>query len=241
MNSAYTTQALLLKATDRGEDDRWVSLLTPDHGRVAALAKKARGSRRRFAGTLQPFCMFEAVLRPRGGGLCFLEGAAPKEFPLGNAPEWEGLASGWLFLELAELLCAPGEPQPLFFELVLGGLRRLGMGAEAPSAVRLSVIWGALELEGWAPDPGVCRGCGDPGPWLNVALDAGRGGLLCPTCRGAGPGAVPGEALGIWRRASSGLPLGVVPAPAEEAILRWLEYHIGKPLRTPAMFRGGPL
>ena len=32
MSAPFTTEALLLKATDKGEDDRSVVLLTPDHG-----------------------------------------------------------------------------------------------------------------------------------------------------------------------------------------------------------------
>ena len=50
--SGLRTEALLLRALDFGESDRIVHLLTPERGRVAAIAKGARRSVRRFPGTL---------------------------------------------------------------------------------------------------------------------------------------------------------------------------------------------
>jgi DNA repair protein RecO (recombination protein O) len=241
LNAAFTTAALLLRATDKGEDDRAVVLLTPDHGRVSALAKRARGSRRRFGAALQTFCLFEAALRPRAGGLIFLETAAALEFPLGAEPGWDSLAAGWLFLELADALSTQGTAQPAFFELLLGGLRRLGSGAEGPPAVRLSVLWGALAQAGWAPDPTRCVSCGSTGPHSDLALDPGRGGLLCPRCRPAGARVIPGAVVEQWEAASEGRPLGTVLPETEGPLLRWVEHHIGRALRTQALIGdGGP-
>lgn len=227
--SGTSTPALLLRQADRGDDDRWVSLLSPG-GRIPALARHARGSKRRFGAALQPFVLIEAALRQRGGGLSFLESALALEHPLGPEPSLEQMSAGWLFLELAEQFCQQGQAQPAFFELVLGGLRRIGKGAEPLGAVRLSVLWGALDLEGWAPNLDVCARCGSPAPWASVALDADAGGLLCPRCH-AGPGCAP-AVLDAWRAAAEGRPAQDPPPAAETELLRWAEHQTGKPLRS---------
>jgi DNA repair protein RecO (recombination protein O) len=235
MNAVFTSEALLLRSTDRGDDDRIVFLLTPTHGRVAALAKRARGSRRRFGAALQAFCLFEAALLPRDGGFFYLNSAAAREFPLGSDPGFEAMAAAWLFLELADALATAGTAHPAFFELVLGGLRRLGRSAEGVEAVRLSVLWGSLDMAGWAPDLERCAACGKEGPWPDCALDAARGGLLCPDCRGPGAPVLGAEVLAQWKDLARGRPPGFCLPAAEAGLLRWIEYHAGRELRSASL------
>jgi|GEM_PF-3997064 len=209
-------------------------LLTPEQGRLPALARHARGSRRRFGATLQPFCLFDATLRPSSGGLFFLEQTQAREFPLGSEPSLECLSAAWLALELAEQLCQQAQPQQAFFELVLGTLRRLGLGAEDRGAVRLSLLWGSLSLEGWAPDPGHCARCGQPK--VPVALSMAAGGGLCKDCWRPQDGPSYGAEAGLaWQQAAQGRPIPTAPAGAEEALLRWISDHTGRELRSPAM------
>jgi len=213
-------------------------LLTPQLGRLPALARHARGSKRRFGATLQPFCLFDATLRPSGGGLFFLEQALAREFPLGAEPGLEALSAGWLALELAEQLCQQAQPQEAFFELVLGTLQRLGRGAEGAPAIRLSLLWGALGLEGWAPDPEHCARCGKESALAALSMAAGGG--LCDACWRSQDGPRYGREVGLaWQAAAQGRPLASVPAGAEDALLRWISDHTGRELRSPAMHLEG--
>lgn len=231
---AALSPALLLRATDRGDDDRWLSLLTPEQGRVHALARHARGSKRRFGASLQPFVLFEAALRHGSGGLLYLEDARALEHPLGVDAELEQMEAAWLFLELAEQCCPLGQPQAAFFELVLNGLRRVGKRAEALPAVRLSVLWAALALEGWAPHLDACVRCASAPPWKTFKLDPLADGCLCPNCYGpAGDAPLGGEVLDQWSTVAQGRPLASVLPGAEPALLAWTEHQIGKPLRSP--------
>jgi len=235
MSAPITSPALLLRSTDKGDDDRMVVLLTPAYGRVAALAKHARGSRRRFGAALQPFCLFEASLRSREGGFFYLNSVTAMEFPLGAEPGLDLMTAAWMFLDVADAFSTSGTAHPAFFELVLGGLRRLGIGAEGNYAVRLSVLWGSLELAGWAPDLDFCVACGSPGPWQDLSLDANRGGLLCPSCRSAGATVFPADVLTQWRALAQGLPPGPCLPQAEAGLLRWIEYHCGQALRSVSL------
>jgi DNA repair protein RecO (recombination protein O) len=233
---AELSPALLLRATDRGDDDRWLSLLTSEQGRLHALARHARGSKRRFGGSLQPFVLFEAALRHGSGGLLYLEDARALEHPLGMEAELAQMEAAWLFLELAEQCCPLGQPQPAFFELLLNGLRRVGKRAEALPAVRLSVLWNALALEGWAPHLDACARCASSPPWPSFRLDPLADGCLCPDCYGlAGDPPLDGAVLEQWQAAAQGRPISAVLPRAEAALLAWTEHQIGKPLRSPRM------
>lgn len=59
--------ALLLRAVDYGENDRMVTLLTAERGKIGAAMKGVRkaGAKLRFAS--QPFCFAEYVLAEKGG------------------------------------------------------------------------------------------------------------------------------------------------------------------------------
>ncbi len=63
----FKTDALLLKASDYGENDKMITLLTADRGKISACMKgvKKTGAKLKFAA--QPFCFAEYVLAARGG------------------------------------------------------------------------------------------------------------------------------------------------------------------------------
>src|SRR5439155_1113679 len=61
----FATPALVLRTRPYGESDRIVTLITEQHGKVSGIAKGAKNSRRRFAGTLEPFVHIQAVFRQR--------------------------------------------------------------------------------------------------------------------------------------------------------------------------------
>ena len=71
----WTTEALVLRTVDFEEADVIVHLLTPEQGRVAAIAKHARKSVKRFPGSLDLFNHLQVELRRRRAGMPLLERA----------------------------------------------------------------------------------------------------------------------------------------------------------------------
>ncbi|HXY17925.1 MAG TPA: DNA repair protein RecO, partial [Candidatus Nitrosopolaris sp.] len=51
----FTTQGIVLTRTDFGEADRIITFLTPDHGKVRAIAKAVRKSQSKLAGGIELF------------------------------------------------------------------------------------------------------------------------------------------------------------------------------------------
>ncbi|HVI73863.1 MAG TPA: DNA repair protein RecO, partial [Anaeromyxobacteraceae bacterium] len=59
MADSLKLTGVVLRTVDYGESDRVVSLLTAERGKVSAFARKARVSRRRFGGALEPFTLLQ--------------------------------------------------------------------------------------------------------------------------------------------------------------------------------------
>jgi DNA repair protein RecO (recombination protein O) len=178
----------VLRSLPYGESDRIVTLLTAQHGKVAALARGAASSRRRFGAALSPFGFGEATLRERRGqDLWLLEelhvarGFARLPLELGR------YSHACYACELCLHLCPPHEPEPLVLELVLGLLGYLdGLPLESkpvPEVLRAFEIQ-LLTAVGLGVQLRECAACGDEVPELpapeRLPFDVARGGVLCP-------------------------------------------------------------
>jgi len=76
MPAEHRTRALVLRTFDQGESDRVVHLYTRTLGRVGAIAKGARRSKRRFPGTLEILSVVEVrLVDPPRAALMRLESA----------------------------------------------------------------------------------------------------------------------------------------------------------------------
>lgn len=60
----FRTQAIILNRTDYGEADRIISFLTPDNGKVKAIAKGVRKSKSKLAGGIELFSVSDISFIP---------------------------------------------------------------------------------------------------------------------------------------------------------------------------------
>jgi DNA repair protein RecO (recombination protein O) len=229
------SEAFLLRSVKYGEADRVVTLYTRSLGKVSCLAKNARASARRFGSALQPFCKFEALFRPRAGGLSFLEGAtALKSWP-GLIEDLDRLAAGYRLLEMADALEENGAVHSEFFDALESGLAAVAATPEPEEAV-LRCEARLLQLAGWAPRLDACVACRREAPFNGARLSLAEGGLLCPDCKGEGSclDLVAGSG-GALQRLFEGREGSV--AEARLPLRRFVEYQLGKALKAEAFER----
>src|SRR6478736_1057727 len=128
---------VVLKTTPLRESDLLVVLYTETHGRVAAVARGARKSTRRFAGALQLLVLgrYQLGRRPRGE-LWGLDAAEVVR-------EWTQLASDVIAVahasyavELVAALLPPEAPDPEALELIVALWEALAAGGPSPGALR---------------------------------------------------------------------------------------------------------
>lgn len=183
MSREIITAAFVLRTRPHGESDRLVTLLTEDHGKVTGIAKGAKNSRRRFAGTLEPFVRIRAVFLPRPHtDLVFLQRCellgALRQFT-SDLPRY---AAGSYVLELVDRMVLGRESSGDVYGLVRETLEDLDLAGSSDA------VLGAFELRllaasGYEPSLAACRGCGrhvDGTP--TVYLLPERGGFLCRPC-----------------------------------------------------------
>lgn len=186
--SAHTTRALLLKRVEYGDADLVLTLFTEKLGRVSALARSARKSRRRFSGALEPLHTLELRLedRPRNE-LSLLREARIVTARTALVQSLErmkaaGRALGWV------RSAAPAHtPEPELWAALESLLDELATKGEIDANAALAASGLRLVTAlGWGLDFERCVRCGKPCPPESTALvDPARGGLVCRECGGA--------------------------------------------------------
>lgn len=244
MTARAKLTAIVLRAVDTGEADRVVTLLTRERGKVAAYARGARASRRRFGGSLEPFTLVVAEVRERSGSeLLGLDSVSPLAAFGGIRGDLARIACAGYAAELARELVRDHEPHEDLFELLSAYLRMLDVGPARPAGLRAFEL-GALRAAGLSPRLDACARCGGPlSTDRSARLDPGQGGLLCEACRSS---AAPGSptvsaatAAALARLADGGLDAAAAEplAPPEgrearDALTAFVEHHLGRRLQA---------
>jgi len=241
--------AVVLRKVPYGEADVIATLLVRERGKLSALARSARRSRRRFAGALELFTVSTVELRPHRGELWTLSSADVVESFAELARDMGCLAHASYGTELVRELSAAEQPEEELFDLLLDLYRALARRGARVDVLRAFEL-AALDLAGVAPVLDACAACGRTDSFSldrGAVLDASRGGAICSGCapasRGAGVRPLPAGARALLvaaqRAARSGaglaaveLPSGDDAADARDAALTLVGHHIGKPLRT---------
>lgn len=235
MPAAATSPAFLLRAVKTGEADQVVTLYTRHFGKISCIAKNSRLSRQRFGAALQPFCKFEALLRPRGNALGFLESAQPLKSWPGLLSDLERISGGYRLLEITDALEESGAVHAEFFDILEEGFSSLSVSPGVDESVLRSEAR-LLQLAGWAPRMDACVSCRREAPFSSPRFSLSEGGLLCRHCKAEGswlalaPGA--GRAL---QRLFEGEAGSV--AEGRGPLRRFVEYQLGKALKSEAFER----
>lgn len=168
-----------------GESDRIVTLLTDRHGRVGAIARGARASRRRFGGALEPFALLHVGLSFGAGELAWLsEARIVRAFPrlLGD---FDAMREAGRVLELVRRIAPRRQAEPRLLDCVVSTFERLETGPDP--TVYATAALRAFAAVGTPPRLDRCVACAKmPMAGQAALFDPKRGGLVCRRC-GGGP------------------------------------------------------
>ncbi len=230
--SLYRDEAVVVRTMRLGEADRIVTLVTPEHGRVRAVAKGVRRTKSRIGARLEPLSHV-ALLAWHGRELDVVTQVEAVDTFRSIREDLPLLAQALTMLEVADQVAVERHPMPAVFALLVRALRTLERTSSP--AVLGAFCWKLLVAEGVGPIVDRCARC-DLGNDL-VAFDAGEGGFLCRSCR-RGQGVSP-DALALVCRVLGGDLAGVLAeAPvgpvdeSERLALGAVERHLDRRLRT---------
>lgn len=188
--SGFTTPAIMLRRIEYGDYDLIITFFTRAKGKIAAIAKSAKKSVKRFRGILEPFSVLNVVCtQGRKAGLPVLQEASlTRPFPnIRLDMKKTGYASYWA--ELIYLWMEENHQQVEVFTLFQNILGRL----DAPlcSADELSIMFQMrfVSLMGIEPNLNHCCSCKAGIEKLmqtQFAFDLKRGGVVCKNCRSTG-------------------------------------------------------
>ncbi len=251
----FTTPAIVLRRMPYGDADLIVTLLTPERGKFAAIAKSARRSTRRFGGILEPFAGLEVVCSTGRGRLPVLQEAVLKQPCSAICGDFckTAYASYW-----AELLCCwleDDEKQDEVYHLLRHVLGALSEGREDSGPLSVFFQIRLMALAGFSPVLNRCGGCGqnlDEMPGVHLVFDLKKGSLICGSCAESRPRGSAGPAVRLSKGSARQL-LWLIHAPTEAAkrlrfsdaslgeCLAFLEafvpYHLGKTPRSLGVLR----
>ena len=243
MGRPLELEGIVLRTVDFGESDRVVTMLTRERGKLAAFARGARASKRRFGGALEPFTRLRAQIQERSpSDLSLLASVDVQRGFGGIRGDLARIACAGYAAELSRELVRDHEPHHDLFDLLVAYLSALDAGPARPAALRAFEL-GALRAAGYMPRLDACARCGAGLPQLTVRFDAEPGGALCTDCgTRAGPGSVSLSPATL--RALRGLQEGGLVAAegepltppagreAREALTRFVEHLLGRRLRS---------
>lgn len=243
-------EALLLRSVEFGESDRIVHLLTPESGRLTAMAKSARRSHRRFPGTLDVFnhLAIEGRSSPRAS-MAFLERARLLHPFLGLRSDATRYALASFLVEMLDRLAPEGITGGDAKRLFQFAIESLGLieSTRPTPALRLLIELRAFDALGLRPELGRCVHCGRiPGDRVaanhRVGFHVADGGIVCSSCGLRLEGLVSLE-LGTLRMLQRGLsgPTDELPRiqldgealeQAARLVFRFQRFHVGLELRS---------
>ncbi len=252
---AHTVRALVLRAVPYRDADLIVTLYSREHGKLSAIARSARRSRKRFGGGLDLLSVSAMEVKRARGEMWNLLGAEVLDSFIALATDMATLAHSSYALELVRELTVAEQPDPYIFDLLVELWRTLC--AVGPSvAVLRSFELHLLEACGLGPVFDRCVACGQvEGLDDGARLDPGRGGMVCSSCMSAarrGGIAAPSASRPIQISAPARVMLvaaqraeslaaiageltatpGEVARAGRDAMLAIILGHVGKPLRS---------
>jgi DNA repair protein RecO (recombination protein O) len=179
----YVTDAIVLSRFDYGEADRIMTLFTPEHGKIKAIAKGVRRPTSRLGGSLEPLAELRVALA-RGRTFDVVTQVEVERAWLKLRDSLESAATAWYLAELADRSTEERHEAEGMYVLLRRAYELLDDGMNPGRVARWYEMHLADEL-GMRPEVDRCAEC-------DRVLEADErfrwvpplGGVLCSRCPG---------------------------------------------------------
>ncbi|MGE4426956.1 MAG: DNA repair protein RecO [Solirubrobacteraceae bacterium] len=229
--------AIVLRSMRYREADRILHAVTPDRGRVSAIARGVRRARSKLAGRLEPLSVVRLELIVGRGDLHTVVGADTLAVHHRILTDGTALDHAQRACHAVDRVCVPDEPAPRVHGLLRTLLARIDADPTTlHEGVQLAFRLKLLYALGLQPALDGCVHCGRVDGL--VAFDDAAGGLTCAACRtGAAAWVDPGTPQ--FMRDALALPLASAPIAdpptvrqVQRAIVGLAQHHLGVDLRS---------
>ncbi len=175
-----STDGLIIREQQTGEDDRLVTLLTRDYGVLRAFVRGAKRIKSRSHSATQLFAYGKFSIY-RGKDAYSIDEAQPIEIFFGLRNDIEALSLAQYFCELAGELAPVEDEADEYLKLVLNALHMLSKNKRSHAQLKAIVELRMMSLSGYMPDLVACGDCGefaDNGMFFSPV----EGQIFCGSC-----------------------------------------------------------
>ncbi len=213
----YKTEAIVMRRTDIGEADRILTLFTPEHGKLRAIAKGIRKPASRKAGHLELLTRVDLLLA-HGRDLDHITQAQSLDAFSAVRDDLTRLAYASYVIELLDRFTVELQESTELYALLLWALTTLNAGAE-PGRLARYFEFHLLALAGYQPELRRCTVCRREIVAEDQFFSLLDGGVVCPRCAESRSGLI---------------AIGVEP-------LKYLRYFQAQPWARVATLRLSPV
>ena len=176
-----TTDGLVIRVTDRDDNDKLMTILTPDRGQITVIAKGARSMHSKMLPLVQPYTYANFEIYEKNGSVGWLRGGSVIEPFYGVRNDLDNLSLAAYLAEVGCDITGEGEPAVDILRLLLNSLFALSGGLRPPWIVKGTFELRAAGFSGFMPEFDGCAVCEKP---LSdpMYLDVMNGRLLCAEC-----------------------------------------------------------
>lgn len=230
--ATFRDEGIVLRTMRLGEADRIITLVTPEHGKVRAVAKGVRKTKSKLGGRLD-LLTHVSLMCWKGRELDVITQAEVIDMFRPVREDLDKMPVAFTMLEAVDQVALERHPMPDLFKMLVGALTTLA--GDGGAVLLGAFLWKLLALEGVSPVVDQCTACGEPAEL--VAFDQALGGFLCGSCR-SGQAASP-ESVALIRQILGGQLRQALTAPPSRATAEVerlatiaVEYHLDRRLRS---------
>lgn len=245
----YRVEAIVLKRTDHGEADRLLTLLTPDRGKLRAIAKGARKPSSRKSGHVELFTHC-ALMLAKGHALDVVTQADTIDSFIELRDQLDRVGYAYYLAELVERFTEEATENQPIYDLLLRALGWLAVASTKPDLLARFFELRLLQFVGYRPQLFECLHCGKPLEPIENFFSAEAGGVLDPACMLAQQHARDAQKISLtalkalrylqtreWE-AVRGLRLASEAMSEVEMLLqRYIVYHLERNLKSVEFLR----
>jgi len=176
----FTTDALVLKSIEVGDNDRLLTLLTPENGRISVMAKGVKSIKSKTSAISQPFIYGNYEIY-RKFDMNWLRGGSLIEYFPGIRENIEGLSLATYLSDVASEITGEFVPCVDILRMTLNTLYAMSKKIRPLNQLKAVYEWRAAGYAGYMPNINKCYRCGCQSCEL-VYLDVMNGRIICSDC-----------------------------------------------------------
>ncbi len=175
------TQGIVLRSLDYHDNDKIITILTPEHGRLSAILKGVKKVTAKLKFASQPFSYVQFKLVGKNE-LMTVAGASEIESLFEITQNYKAMVLGSAMLEIADGVSMKYEPDHLLFTGLLNALETLANTETDPDVVLMRFALGVFKITGYQMNLRTCANCGKPLNSDLLRFDTDAGEFVCIHC-----------------------------------------------------------